>query len=191
MIKKIPTISFSKWLNQTLKALKTDGTASVPCGECRGCCTSSFFIHIRPDEKKTLSVIPKKLLFPAPGLPKGHVLLGYKENGHCPLFINNACSIYENRPITCRQFDCRIFPATGIKVEKDKPRIKEQAVRWEFALESEQDRKKINAVQAAAKFLNQNSKHFPDNFIPKNPSQQAILALKIYRAFISFRHPLP
>ncbi len=184
MTKKIPTISFSKWLNQTLKALKTDGTAVVPCGDCRGCCTSSFFIHIRPEEKKTLAVIPKKLLFSAPGLPKGHVLLGYSENGHCPLFKNNVCSIYENRPITCRQFDCRIFPATGIKAENEKPRIKIQSERWKFTIASEQDHKKIKAVQAAAKFLNRNSKHFPENFIPKNPTQQAILAIKIYRAFL-------
>ncbi len=106
--------------------------AAVPCGECRGCRTSAYFIPIAPDETDTLSHIPKALLFPAPGLPKGHRLLGYRENGHCPMFIDNACSIYPHRP---RLPAIRLPPVPGLPtaVEEGKPRIAAQAARWRFA----------------------------------------------------------
>lgn len=86
----------------------------MPCGDCTACCTSSQFIHIAPDETETLGHIPDELLFDAPGFPAGHVVLGYDENGHCPMLVDGACSIYAHRPRTCRTYDCRIFPATGI-----------------------------------------------------------------------------
>ena len=52
-------------------------------------------------------------------MPKGNMLLGYDENGHCPMLIDDKCSIYEHRPITCRSYDCRIFPAAGIVAGDD------------------------------------------------------------------------
>ena len=60
----------------------------MPCGTCTACCTSSQFVHIGPDEVDTLAHIPAELLFPAPRMPKGHVLLGYDERGHCPMLID-------------------------------------------------------------------------------------------------------
>ena len=90
-----------------------------PCGGCTACCTSSQFVHIEPDETRTLSRIPAALLFPAPGLPRGHRLMGYDENGHCPMLVDATCSIYADRPRTCRTYDCRIFPAADIAVELD------------------------------------------------------------------------
>ena len=87
--------------------------SEVPCDGCTACCTSSQFVHIGPDETDTLARIPRRLLFPAPRLPAGHVLMGYDENGHCPMLVDGACSIYEHRPRTCRTYDCRVFPAAG------------------------------------------------------------------------------
>ncbi len=158
---------------------------NVPCGECRGCCTSSYFIHIRPDEKKTLAVIPKKLLFAAPGLPKGNVLLGYMENGHCPLFQNNQCSIYDNRPQTCRNYDCRIFQATGLSVEKEKTVIAKQTRKWQFEIRTPDDKSHLLALHSTARFLNRNMNLFPHGFVPNNPTQQAMVAIKVYSVFVS------
>ncbi|HET7720760.1 MAG TPA: YkgJ family cysteine cluster protein, partial [Acidimicrobiales bacterium] len=101
----LPAGRFSTWLVRI--------GVDVPCGTCTACCTSSQFVHIGPDERDTLSRIPKALLFPAPGQPKGHVVMGYDERGHCPMFVDGACSIYEHRPRTCRTYDCRVFPAAG------------------------------------------------------------------------------
>ena len=107
----------SEWLDE----LDAASDMHVPCGACTACCTSSQFVHIEPDETDTLAHVPAVLRFPAPGLPKGHVVMGYDERGHCPMLVDGACSIYEHRPRTCRTYDCRIFAVTG--VEPDQPAI--------------------------------------------------------------------
>ena len=184
----IPTEGFSSWLRRTRQAQKTDDGASVPCGECKACCTSSYFIHIRSDETETLAKIPKEFLFAAPGLPKGHVVLGYDKNGHCPMFIDNKCSIYDYRPQTCRKYDCRIFPATGLPAGSDKPLISQQAGRWKFDFPTTQDHEHFLAVQAAAKFLREHAESFPPGFVPNNPTQQAVVAIKVYEVFLNSTH---
>ena len=181
----IPTGEFSSWLRDTRKALITGKGANVPCGECTACCKSFHFIHIRPDETDTLARIPKELLFAAPGLPKGNVLLGYKENGHCPMFIDNECSIYDHRPRTCRTYDCRIFSATRLSAGDDKASVSQQALRWKFDFPTSNDRKQLSAVQAAAKFLREHADCFPAGFVPGNTTQQAVLAIKVYEVFLN------
>ena len=76
---------FSLWLHRTRRMLAMGNGAKVPCGKCKGCCTSLYFIPIGPEETQTLKRIPKKLLFPAPFLPQGNIVLGYDEKGHCPM----------------------------------------------------------------------------------------------------------
>ncbi len=181
----IPTIGFSAWLQRTRRSQITAEGATVPCGDCTACCTSSYFIHIRPDETQTLARIPKKLMFAAPRLPKGHVVLGYDEHGHCPMFINNTCSIYAYRPHTCRNYDCRIFPATGLPAGNDKPLIAGQARRWKFDFTTDRDHAEFLAVHAAAAFLRQQAACFPRGFVPNNTPQQAALALKVYDVFLN------
>ena len=182
----IPTEGFSSWLQHTRQAQRTEEGASVPCGDCKACCTSSYFVHIGPDETETLARIPQELRFAAPGLPKGHVVLGHDKNGHCPMFSENKCSIYEYRPQTCRKYDCRIFPATGLPAGTDKPVIARQAGRWQFAFPTLQDHEHFRAVQAAAKFLREHAESFPAGFVPNNPTQQAAVAIKVYEVFL---HP--
>ncbi len=64
-----------------------------------------MFVHIKPDETQTLRRIPRALLFPAPGLPKGHRVMGYDDRGYCPMLVDDKCSIYEDRPQACRTYD--------------------------------------------------------------------------------------
>jgi Fe-S-cluster containining protein len=95
--------NFSGWLHRTEASLRSgEGGSDVPCGECIACCRSLLFIHIRPDETETIGRIPPELLVPAPGMPKGHLVMGYGQNGHCPMLLDGKCSIYENRLQTCR-----------------------------------------------------------------------------------------
>jgi uncharacterized protein len=181
----LPAGDFSAWLHQTRSAQQEGGSADVPCGDCSACCTSSYFIHIAPDETQTLRRIPKALLFPAPGLPKGNVLLGYDDKGRCPMLIDNKCSIYADRPQTCRSYDCRVFPAAGIDAgDKDKATINRRIRRWKFAYPAETHRHEHIAVQAAATFLRDHAECFADGFVPRNPTQQAILAIKVYDVFL-------
>lgn len=179
----LPTLRFSDWLNAIGESDRSGTGMAVACGECRGCCTSSYFIPVGPDETDTLAAIPKRLLFRAPGMPKGHFLIGYAENGHCALFRDNACSVYANRPRACRAYDCRVFPATGLS-EEGKPAIARQAERWRFAFPSDQDKRLFQAVRDAARFLREKADRFPAGFVPVNPTQQAGLALRIYQVFL-------
>src|SRR5204863_6822072 len=68
---------FSAWAAGTRRAQTSDDDAAVPCDGCTACCRSSFFVHIEPDETATLQRVPRDLLFPAPGRPRGHVAIGY------------------------------------------------------------------------------------------------------------------
>jgi Fe-S-cluster containining protein len=176
---------FSAWLHGTEASLQSgNGGADVPCGACRGCCRSSMFIHIRPEETQTLRRIPRALLFPTPGLPKGHVLMGYNDQGQCPMLVDNQCSIYEDRPQTCRDYDCRIFTATGISVDQQtQPEIAQRVQEWVFNFESIESREEDRILKEAAAFLEKNRELFPPWSIPSNPVQLAVLAVNIYRLF--------
>jgi Fe-S-cluster containining protein len=180
----LPTLGFSEWL----RAIGDSGAdMDVACGECRGCCTSSYFIHVGPDETEALAVIPKRLLFRAPGLAKGHFLIGYSGNGHCAMFRDNACSIYANRPRACRAYDCRVFAATGLS-EEGKPAIARQADRWRFAFPSPEDSRLFEAVREAARFLRGHAGEFPAGFLPPNATQQAAVALRVHGLFLRDRN---
>jgi Fe-S-cluster containining protein len=181
----LPAGAFSAWVDRTLDAQGTAGGADVPCGSCTACCRSSYFIHIGPDETETLRRIPRALQFPAPGLPEGNVLLGYDEHGQCPMFVDNRCSIYEHRPRTCRNYDCRVFPAAGFSPdEDDKALITQQAGRWRFDFRTALDRQKQEAVRAAAVFVREQTKSLPEGKAP-NSSSLAMAALKAHRTFLA------
>jgi Fe-S-cluster containining protein len=122
----------SEWLDEFDPAAEND----VPCGACTACCTSSQFVHIDPDEADTLLHVPAALRFPAPGLPKGHVVMGYDERGHCPMLIEGECSIYEHRPRACRAYDCRVFAVTG--VEPDQPDIASRVHEWSIEVDDQE-----------------------------------------------------
>jgi Fe-S-cluster containining protein len=159
---------FSDWLADMQAALRGEHAADVPCDGCTACCTSSQFVHIEPDEAETLAHIPRALLFPAPGAPKGHTVLGYDDNGHCPMLVEGRCSIYEHRPRACRTYDCRIFAATGILLRDERQAaIRERADRWQFDFLTDVDREQHDAVRAAARFVDD-----------VNPTQRAVLVIE-------------
>ena len=146
----LPAGDFSAWMTAVQLAIRGEGESDVPCGSCTACCTASQFIHIGPDETDTLAHIPVGVLFPAPRLPRGHVLMGYDACGHCPMLIDGKCSIYAHRPRTCRTYDCRVFPATGIESDDDKGLIAEQANRWSFSYQGDDDRTQHDAVRSVS-----------------------------------------
>lgn len=151
MAQDLPAGDFGTWLDGIRSVLEGQGESDVPCGSCTACCRASQFVHIAPDEADALASIPSELLFPAPGLPSGHVVLGYDERGHCPMLTDAGCSIYATRPRTCRAYDCRIFTATGIVPEEpDKVDIAAQAARWRFSVASQADRARWDALRARA-----------------------------------------
>jgi Fe-S-cluster containining protein len=139
---------FGEWLDEMRAAVRGQRDADVPCDGCTACCTAGQFVHIGPDETATLARIPRRLLFPAPLMPEGHVLLPHDARGHCPMLVGGRCSIYEDRPRTCRTYDCRVFAATGI--EPDDGLIAEQAARWRFTYASDAERGRHEALRTTA-----------------------------------------
>ncbi len=178
----LPAGDFVDWLRQTAEAQRTGADVAVPCGDCRACCTSSLFVHVGPDEARTLARVPAELLFPAPDMPEGHRVMGYDRRGHCPMFRDGECSIYKDRPRTCRQFDCRVFAAAG--VEAARPAIAERARRWSFAYADERGRALHDAVRAAAAHLREHPERFPEGADPENPAHLALRAVEIHEDFL-------
>jgi Fe-S-cluster containining protein len=182
----IPAGDFSTWVETMVGAIRGERDADVPCGTCTACCTSSQFVHIEPDETDALAHIPAELLFPAPRLPRGHVLLGYNEKGHCPMLIEGACSIYEHRPRTCRTYDCRVFPAAGVEVGDDdaKVGIAERVRRWRFSYPAPEDRARHDAVRAAAVFVREHPVSMPSGSSPTSSTGLAVLAVELHERFL-------
>lgn len=185
----LPAGDFSSWLAQLRDALRGEHSSDVPCGGCTACCTASQFVHIGPDESETLAHIPAELLFPAPRMPAGHVLLGYDERGHCPMLVDGRCSIYEYRPRTCRTYDCRVFPAAGIEADQDL--VAARARRWRFDHPTGPDRDQHRAVRAAAAFLAGHRGATPDEVIPRTATELAVLAVEIHELFLDEEEPDP
>ncbi len=179
--------SFDGWLARFQASLRAstrpveadaDASSDVPCGTCRACCEASQFVHIEPDETATLARIPAARRVPAPGLPAGHVVLGYDQRGRCPMLTDAGCSIYDDRPRTCRQYDCRVFAATGLTErlaqEPTKVAIASRARRWRFtspesAGAQAHQQARQQAVRATATFLADHPDLFGGTAPPATP----------------------
>jgi uncharacterized protein len=185
----LPAGAFSAWLRAMRAALAGAAGMDVACGDCRGCCTSSYFIKVRAHEKEALEHIGADNLRPVPGATNGNMLMGFDEQGHCFMFANGNCSIYAHRPETCRTYDCRVFTAAGMNAGEGKTVINERISRWQFDYPEQRDRDEHRAVTAAANFIRQHPIRFPGGRIPSRPSEIAVLAVKSYEVFMSPSRP--
>jgi hypothetical protein len=170
-------------------ALSGSAGMNVACGDCRGCCTSSYFIKVRAHETTALARIGANNLRPVPGATNGSMLMGFDEHGHCLMFANGSCSIYQDRPETCRTYDCRIFTATGLSAGPERSVINERIGRWRFDYPSDRDRDEHRAVTAAANYLRQHPVRFPGGRVPSRPSEIAVLAVKSFEVFLDAPPP--
>ncbi len=84
---------------------------------------------------------------------------------------DDGCSIYEHRPRTCRTYDCRVFPATGIEPDGDQEPIAQRARRWRFDFPTEGDRAEHEALRSAAASL-------PDD--AGTPAQRAVRVIQVH-----------
>ena len=181
----LPAGRFTTWLGEIQGALRGERASEVPCGTCTACCEASQFVHVGPDETDALAHIPKELLFPAPGLPRGHVLMGYDEHGRCPMLVDGRCSVYPHRPRACRTYDCRVFAAAGV-VDDDptKRAVARRAGRWVFDEPAPEDVARHAAVRAAAAYLARRAEELPAGTAPVTATQRAVLAVEVHEAFV-------
>ena len=95
------------------------------------------------------------------------------------MLIDGECSIYEHRPRTCRTYDCRIFPAAGLRIDDaDKAEIARRVQRWRFSYPTEADRQQHDAVRAAATLLHEQADRRPDRAVAMNTTQLALRAIE-------------
>jgi Fe-S-cluster containining protein len=182
---KIEAGEFSAWLRATRLSFRTGVDVDVSCGDCTACCSSSLFIEVSPDELESRSVIGEQWLVASPAGPPGFAMLGYDDHGNCPMLQSGLCGIYQQRPRTCRRYDCRIFVAAGIPPSDESTNaIAQQVKNWQFSYANEKSITQHSATRAAAKFVRENPSTFPINQIPTLPSDLAVLAVKVYEAFI-------
>jgi Fe-S-cluster containining protein len=174
---------FSDWLRAIRASLAGGPGMEVACGDCVGCCTSSYFIKVRAHETRALQRIGESNL-EADILPDGSRLMGFAPNGHCHMFVDGGCSIYSDRPETCRTYDCRVYAAAGIEAGEGRTTINERIASWEFEIADDQERAMHRAVCAAASYLRQHPVRFPNGRIPSRPAEIAVLAIKSYEVFI-------
>jgi uncharacterized protein len=176
--------SFGAWLHRFRESLRSDVGTDVPCGDCVGCCVSSYFIPVRPKDTQALDAIPAKWLVGSPNQP-GHFMMGYLEDGTCPMLSAGKCTIYEHRPQTCRDYDCRVFAAAGLDAGgPDKHVINKRVREWRFTFESDADRAAHRAIQVAAAFIRSKRDSFPGGRAPTAPTGVAVLAAKTYKVFL-------
>jgi hypothetical protein len=176
---------FAAWLTEVQASIKGQGASTVPCAGCTACCTSFQFVHIGPDESDTLAHIPAELLVPAPGLPPGHAVLGYDQRGHCPMLIDQQCSIYEHRPKTCRTYDCRVLPAAGIELQGRRTAgIARRVRRWKFSFPDRSDAAEFEAIRSAGAFLMSHRDRLADQVGPITDTQLAVLAIEVHELFL-------
>ncbi len=174
---------FGEWLTATLATLQRDVPADVPCGDCNACCRTSHQIHIRPGEKHARKRLPAEYLSVARSLPPGYLLLGFTDTGACPVLIDGRCTIYEDRPLVCRTYDCRMYAATG--VEADKAEIAGRVRSWRFDYPSGQDRALHDAVLAAVRFIREHPACLPSEAARQQPIRVATLAVAVHDRFLA------
>ena len=175
----LPAGDFAAWLDEFSAAFRGERPADVPCDGCTACCASSQFVHVAPDETETLAHIPRELLFPAPGMPAGHVLLGYDEEGRCPMLHADGCSIYAHRPQACRTYDCRVFAATGVEVDEDKVQLAERVRRWRFDHPTVVDVRLHEEVRSVARRLVEAEGRAGGRRVPVRATSIAVRAIEI------------
>lgn len=175
---------FGAWLAQARAALRGEAGSDVPCGDCVGCCTSSYYIPLRPRDAALLEQVPAAFLTRSQHPPESHWLMGYRANGDCPMFDGQGCSVYAQRPQTCRDYDCRVFAAAGIDAGgPDKDVINRRVRAWTFTYTDDAERNAHAAIRQAAQFIRANHELFPAGFAPATPMGLAVLSIKVYAVF--------
>lgn len=83
--------------------------STVPCGKCYDCC-SKLSPFLTEDEFKSGKYAYTFIVMPGSDVPA--IAVPRTPSGGCMYLIDNKCSIYNDRPKACKQFDCRT-PETG------------------------------------------------------------------------------
>ena len=174
--------SFCAWLEEMQAVLRGEREADVPCDGCVGCCVSGYQIPLRPQDHLALDQVPaSRLSLPVAG---GLAQMLPREDGTCPFFGAGGCGIYASRPQTCRDYDCRIYAASGLEPDGDRPVIRERVQEWRFDFGTVADQARAEAVRHAAAFIREHAALFPAAARAHSAAATAVLAVKVHALFM-------
>lgn len=94
-----PLGSATTVLRNVLAGMRS-GVAEVPCQGCTACCRAGYSVPLSPGEAARLPSVPDTDGFP---------ILPRHPDGSCALLVEGRCSIYTQRPQSCKDYDCRVF----------------------------------------------------------------------------------
>jgi Fe-S-cluster containining protein len=177
---------FSRWLHGYLRAqTQAEPAGDVPCGDCNACCKASYFISIDSDERETIAHIPAVHLTQTTRAGEPTWTLDQSGGACCPMLVDGACSIYAQRPRTCRRFDCRVFAAAAVGLGTG-PRaaVNERVWQWRFDYSTELDAACQSAVLAAAAFMQRRADLIDPEVAPADTAELAKAAVFIYELFL-------
>jgi uncharacterized protein len=176
-----PAGHFGTWLREMRAVLKGERQADVPCDGCVGCCVSSYAIPLRPADSVALETVPARYLrIPVAG---GLARMEYREDGTCPMLEAGRCNIYADRPQTCRDYDCRIYAATGLLPDGERPVIRDRVLEWRFDFPDHGELAQLDALRRAAGFIREHAELFPPATRADSAAAAAVLALKTWPLF--------
>jgi hypothetical protein len=105
------------------------------------------------------------------------------------MLTRGGCSVYAQRPQTCRDFDCRLFAAAGIlSAGDDKPLINARIAAWRFTYQTATDKTIHEAIRSTARFLRAASAEPNTPRLPTSPIAIAGLAFKAHAVFLEEGH---
>jgi len=173
--------AFGAWLAAMRGVLKGERPADVPCDGCVGCCVSSYAIALRPGDQAALAAVPAiHLRIPVGG---GLAFMAHREDGTCPMLEAGRCAIYADRPQTCRDYDCRIYAATGLLPDGERPVIRERVLEWRFDFANGEEQRQQAALRRAAAFIQAHAASFPVAMRAHSAAAAAVLAVKTWSLF--------
>jgi Fe-S-cluster containining protein len=91
--------------------ISNEPISDVPCGPCTKCC-EIVAPYLTPEEVSS-GIYPISIINPSAEHVAANpecgptVTIFKKTGGGCGMLVDKKCTIYYNRPIACRQFDCR------------------------------------------------------------------------------------
>lgn len=162
--------------------LRGQAAADVPCDGCVGCCVSSYPIPLRPDDRAALALAPDRHL-QLPVVTGQLARMTPRADGRCPMLEADRCTIYADRPRTCRDYDCRIYAAAGLEPDGQRPVIRQRVHEWRFDYAGAGERAQAEAVRRAGQFIRGHAALFPVAARAHSATAAAVLAVQVWELF--------
>lgn len=148
-VKELET-DFLPWLSSVLQVIyrlengDTKAAVKVPCGTCTLCCQNNRTVLT---EEEAQNPIYKAEWHGLDASKEGvNWFIPKDKDGRC-IHLGEGCNIFEDRPATCRTFDCRKRIVAGMR----DPHTLEMAKQWDMSRWfSKENELFISAIQSAA-----------------------------------------